>query len=94
MIFVIGNDWEGERGRVGRCGFWQCPWARSGRPRPRSFALLRTTLAGLWESVRDEPVDAGTVLARIRRRREGIGEVDVREATLRILRDAGLRGIV
>ena len=46
-------------------------------------------LARLTASVRGEPVDVGALLARIRRRREGIGEVDVREETVRTLRDAG-----
>ena len=57
--------------------------------RGRLFGRFRTTLAGRTASVRDDPVDAGALLARIRRRREGIGKVDVREETLRILRDAG-----
>ena len=52
-------------------------------------SLNSEILARLGESVLDEPVDAGTLLARIRSRCEGIGEVDVREETLRALRDAG-----
>ena len=52
-------------------------------------SLNSEILARLTASVRGEPVDAGTLLARIRSRREGIGEVDLREETLRTLRDAG-----
>lgn len=52
-------------------------------------SLNSEILARLTASTLYEPVDAGTLLARIRRRREGIGEVDVREETLRKLRDAG-----
>ncbi len=52
-------------------------------------SLNSEILARLTASVRDEPVDAGTLLARIRRRRESIGEVELREETLRTLRDAG-----
>ena len=52
-------------------------------------SLNSEILARLTASVLYEPVDAGALLARIRRRREGIGEIDVREETLRTLRDAG-----
>ena len=52
-------------------------------------SLNSEILARLTASVRDDPVDAGALLAQIRRRREGIGEVDMREETLRALRDAG-----
>ena len=53
-------------------------------------SLNSEMLARLTASVREEPVDAGALLARIRRR-EGIGEVDVREEMLRILREEGRR---
>ena len=52
-------------------------------------SLNSEMLARLTASVREEPVDAGALLERIRRRWEGVGEVDVREETLRTLRDAG-----
>lgn len=52
-------------------------------------SLNSEILARLTESVRGEPVEAGALLARIRRRRERIGEVDMREETLRGLRGAG-----
>ncbi len=52
-------------------------------------SLNAEILARLTASVRDEPVDAGTLLARIRLRRDSIGAVDLREETLREMRDAG-----
>ena len=51
-------------------------------------SLNAEILARLTASVR-EPVDAGTLLARILRRHESIGEVDLRGETLRAMRDAG-----
>ena len=52
-------------------------------------SLNAEILARLTASVRDEPVDAGALLARIRLRWESIGQIDLREETLRTLRDAG-----
>ena len=52
-------------------------------------SLNSEILARLTASVRDEPVDAGALLARIRLRRESIGELALREETLREMRVAG-----
>ena len=72
------------RERWAACGCGRCGIAGRNYRSLNSEILVRLTA-----SDREEPVDAETLLARIRRRREGIGEVDVREETLRILRDAG-----
>ena len=52
-------------------------------------SLNSEIIARLTASVRDEPTDAGALLARIRQRRDTIGEIDLRDATLRELRNAG-----
>ena len=52
-------------------------------------SLNAEILARLTAAVRGELVDVGTLLARIRLRRDSIGEVDLREETLRELRNAG-----
>ena len=52
-------------------------------------SLNSEIIARLTASVRDEPTDAAALLARIRQRRDTIGEVDLRDETLRELRNAG-----
>ena len=46
-------------------------------------------LARLAASVRGEPVDSETLLERIRRRHETLGQVDLSEGTLRKMRNTG-----
>ena len=46
-------------------------------------------LARLTASVRGEPIDPETLLARIRARHKTIGQVDLSEENLRKLKDAG-----
>ncbi len=48
-------------------------------------------LARLTASVRPGPVDAEALLERIQRCHEGLGPIDLDEATLRRLRDEGRR---
>lgn len=48
-------------------------------------------LARLAASVRPQPVDAATLLERIRRRHETLGPIDLNEKRLRRLRDEGRR---
>ena len=52
-------------------------------------SLNSEIIARLAASVREEPTDAAALLARIRMRRDGIGELDLRDETLRELRNAG-----
>ena len=52
-------------------------------------SLNSEILSRLTASVHEEPMAAGALLARIRLRRESIGELDLREETLRELRNAG-----
>ena len=52
-------------------------------------SLNSEIMARLTASVREEPTDAAALLARIRLRRESIGEIDLRDETLRDLRNAG-----
>ena len=60
-------------------------WYRYVTMGPRSLDMP----ARLKASVREEPLDAGKLLARLRLRRESIGQIDLREETLREMRDAG-----
>ncbi len=48
-------------------------------------------LARLAASVRPQPVDAAALLERIRRRHEALGPIDLKERTLRRLRNEGRR---
>ena len=52
-------------------------------------SLNSEIMARLEASVREEPTDADALLARIRVRRERIGELDLGDETLRELRNAG-----